>query len=87
MGRRTDRVSPLGRHLQRSREAAKLTRGDVAERLGITEQAVGAWERGDRTPDYSHLERLRRIYAMTEADVTKALRLAQGKRPAKDRAA
>jgi transcriptional regulator with XRE-family HTH domain len=83
MSARTARPqSPLGKHLTRARQAKNLSRGEVARQLGITEQAVGAWERGDRVPDSGHLARLSKLYGLNDSDVAKALRLSTLPRPA-----
>lgn len=37
------------------RKAAGLTLTDVAERLGVTQQAIGRWERGEALPSADRL--------------------------------
>ena len=41
----------IGRYIQRLRKAAGLTQKELAEKLGISFQAVSKWENGDTLPD------------------------------------
>jgi transcriptional regulator with XRE-family HTH domain len=54
----------MGSRLRRLRESARLSQRDVAERLGVSQPAVGQWERendpGDRWPE------LARLYGVSE---------------------
>lgn len=45
------------RALREEREQSRLTLRDVGERLGVSSQAVGAWERGTREPEWEDLVR------------------------------
>lgn len=65
----------LGTHLTECREHVGLTRGQVAEKIGVTEQAVGFWERDDRVPDWPNLQRLAEIYKLDDAAIAEAVRL------------
>jgi len=39
------------------REASGLSTADIAASLGVTRQAIGKWERGERYPRPAHLAR------------------------------
>ena len=54
-----DPTASFGGRLRRSREAAGLSQEELAERAGLTAQAVGALERGDRRHPYP--ETVRRL--------------------------
>lgn len=61
------RWSPrLGAHLEAARVQAGLRRVDLANRLGVSEEAVRLWERGTVQPSEEHLTRLI-PYLSTEA--------------------
>jgi transcriptional regulator with XRE-family HTH domain len=57
-------VELMGSRLRRLREAAGLSQRDVAERLGVSQQAVGKWER-ENDPGARWLE-LAALYGITE---------------------
>ena len=42
--------------LRELRKSRRLSQGDIADLLGVTRQAVSAYERGTREPDYESLE-------------------------------
>ncbi len=48
----------LGCHIAERRRRLGLTQGQVADRLGITPQAVSKWERGLACPDVVYLDDL-----------------------------
>lgn len=50
----TDADSPL----TRARLAAGLTQGQLAKMIGTTQAMICRWERGERTPKLSSLQRL-----------------------------
>jgi len=43
------------------REAADLTQEEAAEKVGVKATTFGAWERGDRTPNYKQMDKIRRV--------------------------
>lgn len=51
-------ISQVGIHIARLRKAAGLTQVELADRLGVTFQAVSNWERGVSMPDIGKLEEL-----------------------------
>lgn len=50
--------TPLGRRVQEAREAAGLSRAELAERALATEAAVRLWETGQREPRLKYLKRI-----------------------------
>lgn len=42
-----------------------MTQSDVAERLGVSFQAVSLWERGETTPEIDKLEDLAKLYQIS----------------------
>jgi transcriptional regulator with XRE-family HTH domain len=58
----------LGGHLQRARKLAGFTQAQVGERLGVTQQAVAAWERAQNIPDARQLLALQRLYRVRFGD-------------------
>ncbi len=47
------------------RKKSGLTQEDVAEKLGVTRQAVAKWERGETSPDVEFCIKLAEIYGTT----------------------
>ena len=47
------------------RRQAGLSQEELAERLGISRQAVGKWENGTATPELQKLRELARLYQIT----------------------
>lgn len=58
--------TPLGSKLQQARQAAALSRAELAAVIGATERAVQFWETGQRMP---RMRYLRAISAATEKPV------------------
>ena len=52
----------LGKILRELRKNAKITQSALADTLGITQQAVGRWEKGSSAPDPDTLMRLAGIF-------------------------
>lgn len=44
--------------LKELRAKTRLTQAELAQKLDVTQQAVGRWERGQTSPDYETLKRL-----------------------------
>ncbi len=55
----------LGERLRKVREDKGLKQNYVAKLLGITNQALSNWERGERDPDTPTLHRLAEIYGVS----------------------
>lgn len=51
----------IGTRLRRARDAAALSRRQVAQALDCTEDAVMRWERGDTSPSAERLVALARV--------------------------
>lgn len=47
------------------RKKSGLTQEDVAEKLGVSRQAVAKWERGDTAPDIEFCIKLAELYGTT----------------------
>lgn len=62
-------VSDLNTNLREVRTKKGLSQNDVAERLGITRQAVSRWETGHTTPDPDNLALLSQLYDMPIAEL------------------
>jgi len=56
--------------IKKLREQSGLTQKEAAEKVGINDRTFGSYERGERTPDYKTMDRIRRV-------------LGDGTRPAK----
>jgi len=52
----------IGRNIKRYREEHKLTQEQVADKIGVTFQAVSSWERDEYKPDTDKLLRLAELF-------------------------
>jgi transcriptional regulator with XRE-family HTH domain len=43
-------VKQIGQRIKEARKAANLTQADVASEVGVSRQAISAWERGSSIP-------------------------------------
>ena len=48
----------IGRFIQKLRKEKNITQNELADKLLVTENAIGNWENGRRMPDYSILKEL-----------------------------
>lgn len=55
----------LGENLKKLRKEKKVTQTDLAQRLGVTQQAVGKWETGRSSPDPDTLMRLAEFFGVS----------------------
>lgn len=55
----------LGLKLQEIRKQNKLSQEALAEKLGVSRQAISKWERGESAPDTENLIALSRIYGVS----------------------
>ena len=62
-------VAEIGRRLKKARLDAKLTQKEVADKLGITYQAISNYERGTNRVDTDTLSRLCKIYGIAISDL------------------
>ena len=51
--------------LKQYRKSAHLTQQQVAEQLGISQQAYGDWERGVKMPTHENSKKLARLFNVT----------------------
>lgn len=56
----------IGEILRRAREDLGLDLGTVAQVLGVSQEALSRWERGEGLPPTLHLDRLARLYGLDE---------------------
>ena len=59
-------MKQMGERISRLRQEKELTQIALAEKLGISSQAISKWERGQSFPDLSRLDELAELL---EADV------------------
>ena len=52
----------FGENLVQLRKLHQMTQEDVAERVGVTRQAVGKWEAGETIPDLDLARRLAEVF-------------------------
>lgn len=55
----------ISENLQILRKLNKLTQEEVAEKVGVSRQAVAKWENGDSIPDINNCVLLSKIYDVT----------------------
>ena len=54
-------IEKLGSRIADRRKAVGLTQTQIAERMGVTPQAVSKWERGLAFPDLAYLDDLAKL--------------------------
>lgn len=59
----------LGEVLRSHRERCKMTQELVAEKIGVSRQAVSKWESGAAEPSTSNLIKVARLYGVDPADL------------------
>jgi len=69
-------ITNIGIFLRTVRKGAGLTQGDVADRLGISAQAVSKWERGENLPDVAFFPDLSKILGVGIDEILSAGRVA-----------
>ncbi len=62
----------IGKYLSELRRYYKITQEDLADRIGVTRQAVSKWETGVTIPDIEVLLKLSEIYGISINDILKA---------------
>ena len=55
----------LGENLAKYRKKAGYSQEELADKLGVSRQAVSKWERGEASPDTENLIALSRLYGVT----------------------
>ncbi len=58
-----------GKRLAKFRRNANMTQMEVAEKLGISFQAVSYWERGKTMPDITNLVEIANLYDVSLDDI------------------
>ena len=71
---------PFGQNVQRLRRAAGLSQEELAERLGVTRQAVSKWENDQTSPDSLKMIRLAEVLD-TDIEYLTTGRRNYGRRP------
>lgn len=69
------------------RKAAKLSQEELAERVGVSRQAVSKWELGDATPEVEKLLALARAFGVTTDELLSEADPAPGAEPPAENAA
>ena len=58
---RKEAVMSIGNNIRRFREEHKLTQEQVADKIGVTFQAVSSWERDEYLPETANLKKLAEV--------------------------
>ena len=66
-------IANIGRYIKSVRKGLGFTQGDVAERLGISAQAVSKWERGENLPDVALFPELAKVLKINVGELLDAL--------------
>lgn len=69
----TAQAAHCGSKLRALRDALKLTRRNVADRVGADISTVQRWERGEARPSTEHVAPLARLYGMSSDRLLKML--------------
>ena len=64
----------LGEVLRSHRERCKMTQELVAEKIGVSRQAVSKWESGAAEPSTSNLIKVARLYGIDPADLLREVK-------------
>lgn len=70
----TETKKTLGAVLKSCRTDCGMTQEYVAERLGVSRQAVSKWESGTSDPSTSNLLSLAKLYSVSADDILKRIR-------------
>jgi transcriptional regulator with XRE-family HTH domain len=55
----------IGERIRLHRILSKMSRAELAKRFGITEQAIGMYERGDREPNIEQIKSLATMFEVS----------------------
>lgn len=61
----------MGQRIKDARLKAGLTQTELAEKLGISYQSIGQWERDLRNPKYENLQRIAKALGVTTLELTR----------------
>ena len=64
----------LAEVLRSHRERCKMTQEFVAEKVGVSRQAVSKWEQGASEPSTTNLVKLARLYGVDPADLLREVK-------------
>ena len=67
----------LGEVLKEHRTRCGMTQEFVAERMGVSRQAVSKWENGTADPSTSNLLKLAKLYGITPEELIRAVQTEQ----------
>lgn len=59
----------IGMNLASLRKHHRMTQEELAERIGVTRQAIAKWERGESTPDLERCIALAQLFEVTVDDL------------------
>ena len=59
----------IGKRIAELRKKRDMTQFEIADRLGISYQAVSNWERGNSMPDIAKLPELAEIFGVTVDEI------------------
>lgn len=62
----------ISRNICKYRKMAKMTQGELAERLSFSDKSISKWERGDAVPDVVVLYKMCEIFGITLNDIISA---------------
>lgn len=62
----------IGEYLSTLRKYYKITQDELADRLGVTRQAISKWENGATIPDIELLVKLSELYGVSINDILNA---------------
>ena len=55
----------LGKKIVKLRTERNITQEELAERVGVTRQAISKWERGDGLPDLYNIQSLAKVFGIS----------------------
>ena len=59
----------ISMNLRKLRKRNKYTQEEIADKIGVSRQAVAKWERGETVPDISNCLALAELYEVTLDDL------------------
>ena len=62
-------IVKMGVFLKECRTQLKLTQSEVAQRIGISPQAISKWEKGDNLPDVTYFPDIAKIYNISISEL------------------
>ena len=69
----TNNTDTLGKRIMALRKAAGMTQEQVAERLGVSPQAVSKWETGTADPSTSNLLALAKLFGVSAEELLRSV--------------